>query len=336
MGQRRLRGGRRQDRELGRAAGRAGRHRGRAAGARRRLRDRQRHDPRRAARRAGDRARLLPRAAGGRAGGAAPTLRVEVEWIEGDAQQLPFEDDGFDRVLSTFGHMFAPDHERTAAEMRRVCRPGGRIAVACWTPEGNIGGMFRTLGELGPPPPPGFQSPLLWGTEDHVRRLLGDGAEFERHEVEWRERSVEAYARVHGEQLRPADRRPRAGRRRAPRDLRRVAARGQRGRRRDAALRRRVPGLGGGGEVPGPAGRYHLAAERRPASSAGSGGASPRAITARSAPARRSPRGRARRRGRRRSAGRRRAPPGRASRAGGARRSRAAARLRPPAGCRGG
>jgi ubiquinone/menaquinone biosynthesis C-methylase UbiE len=120
--------------------------------------------------------------------------QVEVEWVEGDAQQLPFEDDRFDRVLSTFGHMFAPDHERTAAEMRRVCRPGGRIAVACWTPEGKLGGMFRALGELGPPPPPGFQSPLLWGTEEHVRRLLGDAAQFERHEIVWREPSVDAYA----------------------------------------------------------------------------------------------------------------------------------------------
>jgi SAM-dependent methyltransferase len=115
---------------------------------------------------------------------------VEVEWVEGDAQDLPFGDGSFDRVTSTFGHMFAPDHERTAAEMKRVCR--GRIGVCCWTPTGAIGRMFRTVAEL-VPPPPGSLSPLLWGTEDHVRELLGD-AEFERREVEWRDPSVEAYA----------------------------------------------------------------------------------------------------------------------------------------------
>jgi SAM-dependent methyltransferase len=118
---------------------------------------------------------------------------VEVDWVEGDAQQLPFDDASFDRVISIFGHMFAPDHRRTAEEMLRVCRPGGRIAVACWTPEGNIGRMFRALGEVGPPPPAGFQPPVLWGTEEHVRELLGD-ADFSRHEVVWEHDSVEGYA----------------------------------------------------------------------------------------------------------------------------------------------
>jgi SAM-dependent methyltransferase len=115
---------------------------------------------------------------------------VEVDWVEGDAQELPFGDRSFDRVISTFGHMFAPDHERTAAEMKRVCR--GRIGVCCWTPTGAIGRMFRTIAEL-VPPPPGSLSPLLWGTEDYVRELLGE-AEFHRREVEWRDPSVEAYA----------------------------------------------------------------------------------------------------------------------------------------------
>jgi SAM-dependent methyltransferase len=119
---------------------------------------------------------------------------VEVEWVEADAQALPFEDASFDRVISVFGHMFAPDHRRTADEMQRVCRPGGRIGVACWTPGGNIGGMFQRLGAISPPPPEGFQSPLLWGTEDHVRGLLGGSVQFERHHVEWRESSPEAYA----------------------------------------------------------------------------------------------------------------------------------------------
>jgi len=123
----------------------------------------------------------------------AADAMVEVDWVEGDAQEMPFEDASFDRVISTFGHMFAPDHRRTAAEMRRVCRPGGTIAVACWTPEGSIGRMFRTTAEL-LPPPPGGEPPVLWGTEPHIRELLGDG-DFERHDVEWKDESVESYAR---------------------------------------------------------------------------------------------------------------------------------------------
>jgi SAM-dependent methyltransferase len=115
---------------------------------------------------------------------------VEVDWVEADVQEMPFADAAFDRVISTFGHMFAPDHERTAEEMKRVCR--GRIAICCWSPDGAIGRMFRTTAEL-VPPPPGSSSPLLWGTEEHVRELLGDG-EFERREVEWRDASVESYA----------------------------------------------------------------------------------------------------------------------------------------------
>jgi ubiquinone/menaquinone biosynthesis C-methylase UbiE len=121
----------------------------------------------------------------------AADAMVEVEWVEGDASELPFEDGSFDRVVSTFGHMFAPDHARTGREMRRVCRPGGTIGVCCWTPEGAIGDMFRSLGALQPPPE--VESPLLWGTEDHVRSRLGQAA-FERAEVEWRDESVESYA----------------------------------------------------------------------------------------------------------------------------------------------
>ena len=116
---------------------------------------------------------------------------VDVDWVEGDAQDLPFADASFDRVLSAFGHMFAPDHERTAAEMKRVTRDGGAISICCWTPEGSIGRMFRTIAQL-VPPPPGARSPLLWGTEDHVRALLADG-DFERREAEWSDSSVESY-----------------------------------------------------------------------------------------------------------------------------------------------
>jgi len=123
----------------------------------------------------------------------ASDAMVEIDFVEGDAQELPFEDASFDRVLSTFGHMFAPDHARTAAEMKRVLRPGGAIAFACWTPEGAIARQFRTIAEL-VPPPPGTQPPALWGTEEHVTELLGE-AEFERHEVEWKDESVESFAR---------------------------------------------------------------------------------------------------------------------------------------------
>ena len=119
---------------------------------------------------------------------------VDIEWREGDAQALPFDDHSFDVVISAIGHMFAPDHRRTAGELRRVSRTDGRIAIACWTPEGSIGAMFTRLGEISAPPPAGAESPLLWGTEDHVRELLGDGVEFERHAVEFDEATPAAYA----------------------------------------------------------------------------------------------------------------------------------------------
>jgi SAM-dependent methyltransferase len=125
----------------------------------------------------------------------AADAMVEIDFIEGDAQALPFDDASFDRVVSTFGHMFAPDHRKTADEMRRVLRPDGVISVACWTPDGSTGRMFRTVSGLMPPPPPGFQPPPLWGTEDHVREMWGDAdVTFERHEIVWTDESVESYA----------------------------------------------------------------------------------------------------------------------------------------------
>ena len=123
----------------------------------------------------------------------AADAMVEIDFIEGDAQAMPFEDGTFDRVVSTFGHMFAPDHRKTADEMKRVLKPGGVIAVACWIPEGAIGRMFRVTADLLPPPP--GPPPGLWGTEDHVREMWGDNVEFERHEIVWTDESVESYAR---------------------------------------------------------------------------------------------------------------------------------------------
>jgi SAM-dependent methyltransferase len=105
---------------------------------------------------------------------------VEVEWIEGDAADLPLEDDAFDRVLSTFGHAFAPDQTGAARELVRVCRPGGTIVAAMWTPEGVNGKMFATVGKHMPAPPAGFQPPILWGTEARWEELVGSqGVELE-------------------------------------------------------------------------------------------------------------------------------------------------------------
>jgi ubiquinone/menaquinone biosynthesis C-methylase UbiE len=97
---------------------------------------------------------------------------VEIEWVEGDAEELPFEDESFDVVLSTFGCMFAPNHEVAAAEIARVLRPGGRLGVAAWRPEGSIGQFFMTIAKHAPAPPPGFQPPPLWGVRDHVESLF--------------------------------------------------------------------------------------------------------------------------------------------------------------------
>ncbi len=95
-----------------------------------------------------------------------------IEWIEGDAEQLPFADGSFDRVISVFGAMFAPDHRRTAEELVRVCRAGGgTIGVCAWTPEGVFGRMIRLLMSR-MPPPPGFKPPALWGNEEYVERLF--------------------------------------------------------------------------------------------------------------------------------------------------------------------
>jgi SAM-dependent methyltransferase len=99
---------------------------------------------------------------------------LAVEVLEGDAEALPFPDASFDAVVSAVGVMFAPDHQRAAAELLRVTRPGGTIALANWTPDGFIGGLFATTGAH-VPPPAGLTPPPLWGTEEHVRALLGDG-----------------------------------------------------------------------------------------------------------------------------------------------------------------
>ncbi|MBU6259680.1 MAG: class I SAM-dependent methyltransferase [Burkholderiales bacterium] len=132
----------------------------------------------------------------GRARAQAEALTVEFRLA--DAEALPFDDAGFDAVLSTFGVMFTPDQRRAAAEMLRVTRPGGRIAMANWTPGGFIGRLFKLIGAH-VPPPPGLASPLLWGTEPHLVELFGARASkmrCERRHFNFRYRSAAHWLQV--------------------------------------------------------------------------------------------------------------------------------------------
>jgi SAM-dependent methyltransferase len=127
----------------------------------------------------------------------AETEGLEIEWVEGDAEELPFEDGSFDRVLSTFGHMFAPRHEQTADEMIRVCGQGGRIVTATWTAEGVFGAISAAAASYMPPPPDFASPPVLWGSEEYVRERFASvatGIELGRH-LNWIEDdSVESFA----------------------------------------------------------------------------------------------------------------------------------------------
>jgi SAM-dependent methyltransferase len=100
---------------------------------------------------------------------------LDVNFETADAEALPYTDASFDAVLSTFGVMFTPDQGKAANELGRVCRPGGRIGLANWTPEGFIGQVFKTLGRH-LPPPAGVKPPSLWGVEAHLRSLFGENA----------------------------------------------------------------------------------------------------------------------------------------------------------------
>jgi SAM-dependent methyltransferase len=121
---------------------------------------------------------------------------VAIEWVEGDAEDLPFADGAFDVVFSSFGVQFAPRHELTAAELDRVCRPGGRIGLVNWTPDGLIGQFFRIMSRYLPPAPAYASPPPLWGNEEHLRSLFaGTGIEwtFARGHNPWRFASAEAW-----------------------------------------------------------------------------------------------------------------------------------------------
>jgi len=105
----------------------------------------------------------------------ATAERLDIEFQQADAEALPFADGSFDVVVSTFGVMFTPDQERAGAELIRVCKPGGKIGLANWTPDGFIGQLFRTIGRH-LPPPAGVKSPALWGTEARIGQIFGPRA----------------------------------------------------------------------------------------------------------------------------------------------------------------
>lgn len=111
---------------------------------------------------------------------------VDIEWHEGDAEQLPFPDASFDVVLSQFGHIFAPRPDVAISEMLRVLKPGGTIAFNTWPPELFVGRMFVLTGKYAPPPPPGVAPPVLWGDPNVIRERLGEavkGISFHRGEM---------------------------------------------------------------------------------------------------------------------------------------------------------
>jgi len=126
----------------------------------------------------------------------AAALDVTVDWVAGDAEDLPFEDASFDRVLSAFGVQFAPRHEIAARELARVTRPGGRIVLVNWTPDSQIGELLRIVGGYMPAPPSYASSPPLWGNEGHVSRLFADTGvelEFAHGHNPWRFESPDAF-----------------------------------------------------------------------------------------------------------------------------------------------
>lgn len=130
---------------------------------------------------------------------AAREAGVALDWIEADAEALPFDTASFDVVTSCCGAMFAPDHQRVANEIARVCRPGGTIGLISFTPEGHGGAFFRALAPYVPPLPPGATPPVMWGDESHVRALLGgavDTLEMTREAYVERAADADAYVEL--------------------------------------------------------------------------------------------------------------------------------------------
>ncbi|MGL4235367.1 class I SAM-dependent methyltransferase [Tabrizicola sp.] len=126
----------------------------------------------------------------------AEAERLQITFTPADAENLPFPDANFDAVISTFGVMFTPDQDRAAAEMLRVCKPGGKIGLANWTPDGFIGQVFKTIGSH-LPPPAGVKSPALWGTEDRLDALFsGASVTSARREFTFRYRSPKHWLEI--------------------------------------------------------------------------------------------------------------------------------------------
>jgi SAM-dependent methyltransferase len=126
----------------------------------------------------------------------ATAAGVDVSWVEGDAEALPFPDDRFDRVTSCFGVIFAPRHRVAASELVRVVRPGGRIAFTAWTPDGLQGHFFKAVGSYMPPAPAELGSPLLWGEREYVASLFDDAEAQLTHEkltITFTDRSPESW-----------------------------------------------------------------------------------------------------------------------------------------------
>lgn len=133
----------------------------------------------------------------------AAAAGVSVEWVEADAEDLPFEDGRFDRVFSTFGHMFAPDQQRAADELVRVCKPGGIVGLATWTPDGYSGQLFAVINRHLPPAPDSL-SPVLWGDPDEVAQLLSSlDLEFHVEQVVFTASSIDARADFYEEKFGP-------------------------------------------------------------------------------------------------------------------------------------
>src|SRR3954468_20058277 len=124
---------------------------------------------------------------------------LDIDWVEADAEALPFAPASFEVVISAIGVMFAPHHQRAADELVRVCEPGGTIGLLSWTPEGMLGALFRTMAPFAAPPPPGAQSPPLWGSEEHLAELFGDRAMFGTLRRDVLEIAAFARARDYGE-----------------------------------------------------------------------------------------------------------------------------------------
>jgi SAM-dependent methyltransferase len=129
------------------------------------------------------------------AGAARPDAQgLPIEWVEADAEHLPFDDGSYDVVMSAIGVMFAPHHQAAADELVRVVKPGGTLALLSWTPEGMLGDLFATMRPFAAPPPPGAQPPPLWGSEQHLAELFGDRVEF--HVLERDVLHIDAFPRA--------------------------------------------------------------------------------------------------------------------------------------------